>query len=90
LVADPHSILARWRNYFSQLLNVHVVSDARQTVIHTAEPLVPAPEMGGTCSADGESKDVYRIFVGKPEGKRPMGRPRRRWEDNIRMGLQEV
>jgi len=33
---------------------------------------------------------VYRVLVGKPEGKRPMGRPRRRWEDNIKMYLQEV
>jgi len=33
---------------------------------------------------------VYRVLVGKPEGKRPLGRPRRRWLDNIRMNLQEV
>ena len=33
---------------------------------------------------------MYRVLVGKPEGKRPLGRPRRRWEDNIRMDLQEV
>jgi hypothetical protein len=33
---------------------------------------------------------VYRVLVGKPEGKRPMGKPRRRWEDNIQMYLQEV
>ena len=33
---------------------------------------------------------VHRLLVGKPEGKRPLGRPRRRWEDNIKMGLQEV
>ena len=33
---------------------------------------------------------VYRVLVGKPEGKRPMGRPRRRWEHNIKMDLQEV
>jgi hypothetical protein len=33
---------------------------------------------------------VYRVLVGKPEGKRPLGRPRRRWEDNIKMDLQEV
>jgi len=33
---------------------------------------------------------VYRVLVGKPEGKRPLGRPRRRWEDNIRMDLREV
>ena len=38
----------------------------------------------------GEGRGVYRVLVGKPEGKRPMGRPRRRWEDNIRMDLQEV
>ena len=40
LVADAHSILARWRNHFSQLLNVHGVNDVRQTEIHTPEPLV--------------------------------------------------
>ena len=37
-----------------------------------------------------EKRGVYRILVGKPEGKRPLGRPRRRWEDNIKMDLQEV
>jgi hypothetical protein len=44
--------------------------------------------MGGICSAyDG---GVYRVLVRKPEGKRPLGRPRRRWKDNINMDLQEV
>jgi len=38
----------------------------------------------------GERSGVYRVIVGKSEGKRPLGRPRRRWEDNIRMDLQEV
>ena len=38
----------------------------------------------------GEGRGVYRVLVGKPEGKRPLGRPRRRWDDNIRMDLQEV
>jgi hypothetical protein len=38
----------------------------------------------------GEWRWVYRILVGKPEGKRPLGRPRRRWEDNIKMDLQGV
>jgi hypothetical protein len=38
----------------------------------------------------GEMKGVYRVLVGKPEGKRPFGRPRCRWEDNIKMDLQEV
>jgi len=38
----------------------------------------------------GEERGVYGVLVGKPEGKRPLGRPRRRWVDNIRMDLQEV
>jgi len=38
----------------------------------------------------GERRGVYRVLVGKPEGKRPLGRPRRRWEDNIKIDLQEV
>jgi hypothetical protein len=38
----------------------------------------------------GEGKGVYRVLVGKPEGKRPLGKPRRRWEDNIKACLQEV
>jgi hypothetical protein len=38
----------------------------------------------------GEKRDAYRILVGKPEGKRPLERPRRRWEDNIRMDLREI
>jgi hypothetical protein len=38
----------------------------------------------------GEERGVHRLLVGKPEGKRPLGRPRRRWEDNIKMDIQEV
>jgi hypothetical protein len=38
----------------------------------------------------GEDRGVHRVLVGKPEGKKPLGRPRRRWEDNIKMALQEV
>ena len=38
----------------------------------------------------GERRDVYRILVGKPEGKRSLERPRLRWEDNVKMGRQEV
>jgi hypothetical protein len=45
LVAESHSIMARWGNYFSQILNVHGVSDVRQAEIHTAEPLVPEPSV---------------------------------------------
>jgi hypothetical protein len=38
----------------------------------------------------GERRDAYRALVGKPEGRRPLTRPRRRWEDNIKMDLREV
>jgi hypothetical protein len=38
----------------------------------------------------GEGRGVYRILVGRPEGKKPLGRPRRRWEDNIKMDFREV
>jgi hypothetical protein len=38
----------------------------------------------------GEDRSVHRVLVGKPEGKRPLGRPRRKWEDNIKIDLQEV
>jgi hypothetical protein len=38
----------------------------------------------------GEKRNAYRLLVGKPEGKRPLGRPKRRWVDNIRMDLGEV
>ena len=44
----------------------------------------------GHVARTGERRGAYRILVGKPEGKRPLGRPRRRWEDTIKMDLQEV
>jgi hypothetical protein len=47
-------------------------------------------EMGGACSSVGEGRGVYRVLVGKPEGKRPLGRPRCRGEDNIKIDLQLV
>jgi hypothetical protein len=47
-------------------------------------------EMGGACSTYEGKRSAYRIFVGRPEGRRPLGRPRRRWQDNIKMGLQDV
>jgi hypothetical protein len=46
--------------------------------------------MGRACNTHGVKINAYRILVGKPEEKRPLGRSRRRWEDNIRMDLKEV
>ena len=47
-------------------------------------------EIGGACSTYGERRGAYRVLVGKPEGKRPLGASKPRWEDNIGMDLQEV
>jgi hypothetical protein len=47
-------------------------------------------QIGGACSSDGEGRGVYSVLMGNPDGKRPLGRPWRRWEDNIKMDLQKV
>jgi hypothetical protein len=47
-------------------------------------------EMGRACSTNGDKRNAYWILVGKPEGKRPLGRPRRRCMDNIKMDLREM
>jgi hypothetical protein len=46
--------------------------------------------MGGSYSTNGEKRNAYRLLVGKPGGKKPLGRSRRRWVDNIRMDLGDV
>jgi hypothetical protein len=46
--------------------------------------------MGRICSTNGEKRNAYRILVGKPEGRRPLGRPRRRWVDNTKIELREI
>ncbi|KAJ4437758.1 hypothetical protein ANN_13696 [Periplaneta americana] len=71
--------------------------------IHNAElhALYPSPDIirniksrrlrwAGHVARMGEYRNAYRVLVGRPEGKRPLGRPRRRWEDNIKMDLREV
>jgi hypothetical protein len=47
-------------------------------------------EIGRACSTNGEKRNAYSVLVGRPEGKRPLGRPRRRWVDNIKIDLREV
>ena len=59
-------------------------------ILYCAGDKIEKNEMGWACGAYGKERGVYRVLVGKPEGKRPLGRPRRRWVDNIRMDLQEV
>jgi hypothetical protein len=64
-------------------------------MICTAHPIlfsdkIEKNEMGRACSTYGERRGVYRVLLGKPGGKRPLGRPRLGWDDNIKMDLQEV
>jgi hypothetical protein len=53
-------------------------------------PQVKEDEMGRACSTNWEKRNSFRILVGNPERKRPQGRPRRRWVDNIKMDLREI
>ena len=75
----------KWRKMHNEELNDLYSSHSIVRVIKSKEN-----ELGGTCSAYGEWRCVCRVLVGKPEGKRPMGRPRCTWEDNIKMDLQQV
>jgi len=52
--------------------------------------LMICTEMGVSCSTYAGMRGMYRVLVRKPDGKRPLGRSRHRWEDNIKMDLQEV
>jgi hypothetical protein len=56
LLTDPHKILVRWKNYFCQLLNVHVSSGVRQAEMHAAEPFVPQPSASEDEAAIGKLK----------------------------------
>jgi hypothetical protein len=46
--------------------------------------------VGCTCGTHGQGRGVYGVLIGRPEGKRPLGRPRHGWEDNIKMNLREI
>jgi len=78
-------VTGEWRKLHNEELNdlyslpniVRVVKSRRMT-------------RAGHVARMGEDRGVQRVLVGKPEGKRPLGRPRRRWEDNIKKDLQEV
>ena len=64
----------------------------RSLNIYTPHPLIKSRRIKwmGHVARIGKKRGVYKILVGKPEGMRPLGRPRRRWDDNIKMVLQEV
>jgi hypothetical protein len=67
----------------------------RSLMICTPHPIlwggkIEKTEMGWACGAYGKGRSVHRVFVGKPEGRIPLGKARCKWEDNIKMDLQEV
>jgi hypothetical protein len=78
-------VTGEWRKLHKDGLNVLYTSPSNFRVIKSRI-------MGwdGHVARMVEGRGVYRVLVGKPEGKRPLGRPRRRWEENIKMDFQEV
>ena len=77
-------ITGEWRKLHNEeLRNLHSLPNVVRVV---------KSRMGwvGHVAHMGEGRGVYRVLVGKPDGKRPLGRPRPRWEDNIKMDLREV
>jgi len=78
-------VIGEWRKVHNEELNDLYYSPNIARVIKSRRM-----RWAGNVARIGESKGVHRVSVGKPEGKRPLGIPRRRWEDNIKMDLQEV
>jgi len=78
-------VTGEWRRLHSEELNDLYSSPKIVRVIKSRRM-----RWAGHVVRMGEKRKMYRVLVGKPEGKRPLGRPRRRWVDNIRTDLQEV
>jgi len=78
-------VTGKWRRLHNEELNVLYSSLNIVRVIKSRRM-----RWAGHVARVGEERGVYRVLVEKPEGRRPLGRPRRRWADNIRMDLQEV
>ena len=69
--------------------NWHALVNTAMTFLVTYNKWFFFAVPGSSLAPLGKGRGVHRVVVGKPEGKRPLGRPRRRWEDNIKMDLQE-
>ena len=78
-------VMGEWRRLHNEELNDLYSSPNILRVIKSRRM-----RWAGHVARMGEEKGVYRVLAGKPEGRRPLGRPRRRWVDNIRVDLQEV
>jgi hypothetical protein len=77
-------VTGEWRQRTEELNDLSVLTH------YGVDDKIENNEMGRACSAVGGGRDVYSVWVGKLEGKRSPGRPRRSWEDNIKIDLQEV
>ena len=77
-------VTGEWRKLHNEELNDQCSSPNIVPVIKSRK------RRGAVCSEMRERRDVYRVLMGKPEGKSPLGRPRHRWEENIKMDLQKV
>jgi hypothetical protein len=78
-------VTGEWRKLHNEKLN-HLYSLPNIVRVVKSRRM----KCAGHVARMGEDRRVHRVLVGKPEGKRPLGRPRRRWEDSIKMDLQEV
>ena len=78
--------LSRGKSFSTVLMIIYLSC----SVQYCAGDKIEKNEMGGHVARMEEGRGVRKVLVGKPEGKSPLGRPRRRWEDNIKMDLQEV
>jgi hypothetical protein len=84
-VPKRDEVTGEWRKLHNEELNDLYSSPTIVRVIKSRRM-----RLAGHVARMGEKRGVYRVLMGKPAGKRPMGRPRRRWDDNIKMDLQEV
>jgi len=84
-VSRREEVTGEWRRLRNEELNDLYCSPNIVRVIKSGRM-----SWAGHVARMGEERGKYRVLVGKPEGRRPQGRPRRRWADNIRMDLQEV
>ena len=79
-------LTGKWRKLHNEELRDHLYSLPNTVQVVKSRRM----RWAGHVARMGEGRGVHRVLVGKPEGKRPLGRPRRRWEDNIKMDLREV
>jgi hypothetical protein len=83
--AKRDEVTGEWRKLHSEEL--HILYSSPNIIRQIKSRRI---RWAGHVARMGEGRNVYKVFIGKPEGKRPLGRPRHRWEDGIRMDLREI